>query len=66
MAVRPCRGTRRGALSEVLGINEREIAAIFTVQTAGEALKEPLQGAASWRSQVRGGDIPSAPSRTPR
>jgi hypothetical protein len=27
-----------GALSEVLGINEREIAAIFTVQTAGEAL----------------------------
>ena len=26
------------ALSEVLGINERELAAIFTVQTAGEAL----------------------------
>ena len=27
-----------GALSEVLGSNERELAAIFTVQTAGEAL----------------------------
>ena len=27
-----------GALSEVLGIKERELAAIFTVQTAGEAL----------------------------
>ena len=27
-----------GALSEVLGIDERELAAIFTVQTAGEAL----------------------------
>ena len=27
-----------GALSQVLGINERELAAIFTVQTAGEAL----------------------------
>ena len=27
-----------GALSQTLGINERELAAIFTVQTAGEAL----------------------------
>ncbi len=27
-----------GALSQVLGIDERELAAIFTVQTAGEAL----------------------------
>jgi hypothetical protein len=27
-----------GALSQVLGVNEREVAAIFTVQTAGEAL----------------------------
>ena len=27
-----------GALSEVLGIKERELAAIFTVQTAGKAL----------------------------
>jgi len=27
-----------GALSQVLGIEERELAAIFTVQTAGEAL----------------------------
>jgi hypothetical protein len=27
-----------GALSEVLGIDARELAAIFTVQTAGEAL----------------------------
>jgi hypothetical protein len=27
-----------GALSEVLGLDERELAAIFTVQTAGEAL----------------------------
>jgi hypothetical protein len=45
------------------GIDERELAAIFTVQTAGEALKQPLSGAASWRSQVRGGDIPSPPTR---
>jgi hypothetical protein len=44
-----------GALSQVLGIDERELAAIFTVQTAGEALTKPLKGAASWRSQVRGG-----------
>jgi hypothetical protein len=43
-----------GALSEVLGIDEHELAAIFTVQTAGEALNQPLPGAASWRSQVRG------------
>jgi len=27
-----------GALSQVLGIDERELAAVFTVQTAGEAL----------------------------
>jgi len=27
-----------GALSQVLGIEERDLAAIFTVQTAGEAL----------------------------
>ena len=27
-----------GALSQALGIDERELAAIFTVQTAGEAL----------------------------
>ena len=27
-----------GAISEVLGLDERELAAIFTVQTAGEAL----------------------------
>jgi IS30 family transposase len=27
-----------GALKEVLGVDERELAAIFTVQTAGEAL----------------------------
>jgi hypothetical protein len=27
-----------GALSEVLGVDERELAAIFTVQPAGEAL----------------------------
>lgn len=27
-----------GALSQVLGIDERELAAIFTVQTTGEAL----------------------------
>ena len=54
-----------GALSEVLGVDERELAAIFTLQTAGEALKEPLQGAASWLSQVRGGDISSASSWTP-
>ena len=27
-----------GALSQVLGIGERELAAIFTLQTAGEAL----------------------------
>ena len=52
-----------GALAHTLGIDERELAAIFTIQTAGDALKEPLSGAASWRSQVRGGDISSAPSR---
>jgi hypothetical protein len=27
-----------GALSQVLGVDDRELAAIFTVQTAGEAL----------------------------
>ena len=50
----------------MLGMDERELAAIFTVQTAAEALKEPLQGAASWLSQVRGGDISPAPSWTLR
>jgi hypothetical protein len=43
-----------GALSEALGVNQQELAAIFTVQTAGEALNQPLPGAASWRSQVQG------------
>ena len=52
-----------GALAHTLGIDERELAAIFTIQTAGDALKEPLSGAASWRSQVRGGDISPASSR---
>jgi hypothetical protein len=43
-----------GALKEVLGVDERELATIFTVQTAGEALNQPLPGAASWQSQVQG------------
>jgi len=43
-----------GALKDILGVDERELAAIFTVQTAGEALNQPLPGAASWQSQVQG------------
>ncbi len=43
-----------GALFQVVGIDERELAAIFTVQTAGDALNQPLPGAASWQGQVRG------------
>ena len=34
-----------GALSQTLGLDERELAAIFTVQTAGEALNHHP----SWR-----------------
>jgi hypothetical protein len=46
--------TAWGALKEVLEVDERELAAVFTVQTAGEALNQPLSGAASWQSQVQG------------
>ena len=50
-----CGATRAVKFAEhLLGIDERELAAIFTVQTAGEALNQPLPGAASWQSQVQG------------
>jgi hypothetical protein len=43
-------------VQEVLGSDTETPALVLTLQTAGEALTLPLQGAASWRSQVRGGD----------
>jgi hypothetical protein len=44
------------AVRTVLGSDGNTPAVVLTLQTAGEALTLPLQGAASWRSQVRGGD----------